>query len=156
VDVLCDSSSESSPQNGHDDIDILSHTQPPNFTQLSNPIQPPQEKRKKQVATFMQIKGKNRGTKPKLIHEFSPISDVVELKRPPSSNSSIRNVMERVCTLEGVEEGSFLYRIATHIFHNEQKREMFVVIEKPHLQLIFLKGEAKLLRRSCSIRLASG
>ncbi|XP_062174843.1 uncharacterized protein LOC133880008 isoform X5 [Alnus glutinosa] len=123
-------------------------------------IKPPQEKRKKQVATFMQIKGKKRGTKSKLIHEFSPISDVVELKRPPSSrnsNSNIRNVMEHVCTLEGVEEGSFLYRIATHIFHNEEKREMFVVIEKPHLQLMFLKGEAELLtRRFCSIRLASG
>jgi hypothetical protein len=37
VDVSCDSSSEPSPQNGHDDIEILSPTQPPNSTQLPNP-----------------------------------------------------------------------------------------------------------------------
>jgi hypothetical protein len=41
MDVSCDSSSEPNPQNGHDDIEILSPTQPPNSTQLPNPTQPP-------------------------------------------------------------------------------------------------------------------
>jgi transcriptional regulator len=50
-----------------------------------------------------------------------------------------------VCTLEGVEEGSDLYRIADRIFQNREKRDMFVVMEKPHLQLMFLKDEAELL-----------
>jgi hypothetical protein len=50
--------------------------------------------------------------------------------------------LERVCTLEGVEKGSDLYRIAARIF---QKRDMFVVMEKPHLQLMFLKDGAELL-----------
>jgi len=91
------------------------HIKPLNSTQLPNPTQPPQEKRKKRVATFMQSKGKKVGTVSKLIHELSRISDAVEPKRQPSSEnlgSSIRDVMERVCTLEGVEEGSDLYRIA--------------------------------------------
>jgi hypothetical protein len=148
VNVSCDSSGEPSPQNGHKDIEILSPIQPPNSTQLSNPTQLPQEKRKKQVATFLQSKVKKGRTVSKLIHEFSPISDAVELKKPPSSrnlDSSIRNVMKCVCTLEGVEEGSDLYRIAARIFQNREKREMFVVMEKPHLQLTFLKDEAKFL-----------
>jgi hypothetical protein len=146
--VSCDSSGEPNPQNGHDDIEILSPTQPPNSTQLPNPTQPPQEKRKKRVATFMQSKGKKVGTVSKLIHELSRISDAVELRRQPSSGnlgSSIRDVMERVCTLKGVEEGSDLYRIAARIFQNREKRDMFVVMEKPHLQLMFLKDEAELL-----------
>jgi hypothetical protein len=145
MDVSCDSSGKLSPQNGHDDIEILSPTQPPDSTQLPNPTHPPQEKRKKQVATFMQSKGKKEGTLSKLIHKFSLISDVVELKRPPSSRnlgSSIRNVMKCVCTLEGVEEDSDLYRIAACIFQKREKREMFVVMKKPHLQLIFLKDGA--------------
>jgi hypothetical protein len=60
VDVSCDSSGEPSPQNDHDDIEILSPTQPPNSTQLPNPTQPPQEKRKRRVATFMQSKREER------------------------------------------------------------------------------------------------
>jgi hypothetical protein len=84
VDVSCDSSGELNPQNGHNDIEILSPTQPPNSIQLPNPTQPPEEKRKKRVATFMQSKWKKGGTLSKLIHELSHISDAVELKRPPS------------------------------------------------------------------------
>jgi hypothetical protein len=106
VDVSCDSSSEPSPQNGHDDIEILSPTQPPNSTQLPNPTQPHKENKKKRGATFMQSKGKKRGTVSKLVHELSRISDAIELKRSPSSRnlgSSIRDVMERVCTLDGIE-----------------------------------------------------
>jgi len=148
VDVSCDSSGDPNLQNGHDDIEILSTIQPPNSTQLPNPTQPPQEERKKQVATFMQSKGKKIGTVLKLIHELSRISDAVELRRQPSSgnlSSSIRDVLERVCTLEGVEEGSDHYRIAACIFQNREKRDMFVVMKKPHLQLMFLKDEAELL-----------
>jgi hypothetical protein len=37
VDVSCDSSGEPNIQNGHDDIEILSPTQPPNSKQLPNP-----------------------------------------------------------------------------------------------------------------------
>jgi hypothetical protein len=36
VDVSCDSSGEPIPQNGHDDIETLSPTQPPNSTQMPN------------------------------------------------------------------------------------------------------------------------
>jgi hypothetical protein len=84
----------------------------------------------------------------KLIHELSRISDAVELRRQPNSRnlgSSIHDVMGRVCMLEGVEEGSDLYRIAARIFQNREKKDMFVVMKKPHLQLIFLKDESELL-----------
>jgi hypothetical protein len=96
----------------------------------------------------MQSKGKKVGTVSKLIHELNRISDAVQLRRQPSSGnlgSSIHDVMERVCTLEGVEEGSDLDRLAARIFQNREKRDMFVVMEKPHLQLMFLKDEAELL-----------
>jgi hypothetical protein len=160
VDVSHDSFGEPSPQNGHDDIEILSPTQPPNSTQLPNPTHPPQEKRKKGVAPFMQRKGKKWGTLSKLIHELGRISDVVELKKSTSSGnlgSSIRDVMERVCTLDGVEKGSDLHRMSVRIFQNRAKRDMFVVMEKLHLQLIFLKDEVALLgRHHFSIWLASG
>jgi hypothetical protein len=160
VDVSYDSSGELNPQNGYDDIKILSPTQLPNSTKLPNPTQPPQENRKKWVATSMQSKGKKVGIVSKLIHELSRISDVVELRRQPSSGnlgSSIRDVMECVCTLEGVEGGSDLYRIAARIFQNRKKRDMFIVMEKLHLQLMFLKDEAELLGgRHFSIWLASG
>jgi len=148
VDVSCDSFGEPSPQNGHDDIEILSPTQPPNSTQLPNPTQPHKENRKKRGATFMQSKGKKGGTVSKLVHELSRISDAIELKRSPSSGnlgSSIRDVMERLCTLDGIEEGNDLHRMAACIFQNREKRDMFVVMEKPHLQLMFLKDEAALL-----------
>jgi hypothetical protein len=35
--------------------------------------------------------------------------------------------------------------MAARIFQNREKRDMFVVMEKPHLQLMFLKDEATLL-----------
>jgi hypothetical protein len=141
VEVSCDSSGESGPQYGHDDIEILSPTQPTNSTQSPNPTQPIQEKRKKRVGTFMQSKGKKGGTVSKLVHELSRISAAVELK----SSTSVRDVMDRVCTLDGVEEGSDLYRMAARIFQNREKRDMFVAMGKPHLQLMFLKDEATLL-----------
>lgn len=84
----------------------------------------------------------------KLIYELGHISDAVELKRLTSSGNSgsnIRNVMERVCTLDGVEEGSNFHRMSTRIFQNRENRDMFVAMKKPHLQLMFLKDEAALL-----------
>jgi hypothetical protein len=96
----------------------------------------------------MQNKGNKVGTVSKLIHKLSRISDAVELRRQHSSGnlgSNICDVMERVCTLEGIEMGSDLYRIAAHIFQNREKRDMSVAMEKPHLQLMFLKDEAELL-----------
>jgi hypothetical protein len=59
------------------------------------------------------------------------------------SRSSIYDVMERVCTLDGADKGSDLYRI----FQKREKKEMFVVMGKPHLQLKFLKDETELLGR---------
>jgi len=92
----------------------------------------------------------------KLVHELSHISDAVKLKRSTSSGnlgSSIRDVMERMCTLDGVKEGLDLHRMAARIFQNIEKRNMFVVMEKPHLQLMFLQDEAALLGgRHFSIR----
>jgi hypothetical protein len=102
----------------------------------------------------MQSKGKKGGMVSKLIYELGCISDAVELKRSTSSGnsgSSIRDVMERVCTLDGVEEGSYLHRMAAHIFQNKEKRDMFVVMEKPYLQFMFLKDEATLLGDATSL-----
>ena len=53
--------------------------------------------------------------------------------------------MERVCTLDDIEKGSELYLMATRIFQKWEKREMFVVMEEPYLQLQFLQKEARLL-----------
>uniref|UniRef100_A0A2N9IJD7 Myb/SANT-like domain-containing protein n=1 Tax=Fagus sylvatica TaxID=28930 RepID=A0A2N9IJD7_FAGSY len=63
------------------------------------------------------------------------------------SGSSIHNVMERVCTLDGVEKGSDLDLMVACIFQKGEKREIFVVMGEPHLQLKFLKDEAELLGR---------
>jgi hypothetical protein len=89
----------------------------------------------------MQSKGKKGGTVSKLVHELDRISTAVELK----SSTSVRDVMDRVCTLDGVEEGSNFYRMATRTFQNREKRDMFVAMRKPHLQLMVLKNEATLL-----------
>ena len=59
--------------------------------------------------------------------------------------STIHNVMERVCILDGIEKGFELYLMETHIFQKQGKREMFVVMGEPHLQLQFLQEEARLL-----------
>jgi hypothetical protein len=96
----------------------------------------------------------------KLIHELGRISNDVELTRSTSSRNSgnsIRDVMEYVCTLNGVEKDSDLHHMAACIFQNRKKRDIFVAMEKPHLQLMFLKDEATLLGgRHFSILLASG
>ena len=85
-----------------------------------------------------------------LTHQLSRMCDAVELRNSASSlkpRSSIRDVMERVCTLDGVEKGSNLYLMAVRIFQKREKRDMFVVMKEPHLQLMFLKNEAELLGR---------
>ena len=157
VEVLGDSSDELSPQYDHDDIERLNLTQtpnsrqPPNPTQTTNPTQPlnptqpSQEMRKKQIGTVMQSKGKKVGTVSKLLNELSKISNAVELKATSqaNSNNSICDVLKRVCTLDGVEEGSGFRRMVARIFQNKEKREVFAVLEKPHLQLMFLQDEAK-------------
>ena len=53
--------------------------------------------------------------------------------------------MEHVCTLDGIEKDSKLYLMAACIFQKREKREMFVVMEEPYLQLQFLQEEARLL-----------
>jgi hypothetical protein len=134
VEVSSDSSGESGPKYKHDDIERLSLTQTP------NPTQPPQEMRMKRVGTIMQSEGKKARTVSKLINELSKISNVVELKAKSQANSSnsIRDVLKCVCTLDGVEEGFDFHRMTARIFQNKEKREMFTVLEKSHLQLMFL------------------
>ena len=60
-------------------------------------------------------------------------------------SSTIHNVIERVCTLDGIEKGSKLYLMAARIFQKWEKKEMFVMMEEPYLQLKFLQEEARLL-----------
>ena len=75
------------------------------------------------------------------------ICDVMELWNLARSvePSTIRNVMERVCNLDGIEKGSKLYLMAARIFQKWEKKEMFVMMEEPYLQLQFLQEEARLL-----------
>jgi hypothetical protein len=127
------------------DEEIETHdlTQPPNSTQTT------QDKGKKRASTSsVHGKGKKGGGALMLTHQLSRICDTVELRNSASSlesGSSIRDVMERVCTLDGVEKGSNLYLMAARIFQKREKREMFVVMKEPHLQLMFMKNEAELL-----------
>lgn len=90
----------------------------------------------------------------KLKHELGRIGDVVKLKSSTSSKNSgsnICDVMERSCTLDGFEEGSGHRCRVACIFHRREKIEMFVVMEKSHLQLMFLKDEATLLGDTTSL-----
>ena len=64
------------------------------------------------------------------------------------ASSTTRNIMERVCTLDVIEKGSELYLMITHIFQKQEKREMFVVMEEPYLQLQFLQEEARFVTRA--------
>ena len=83
-----------------------------------------------------------------MTQQLSHICDVVELRNSAflvEPSSTIRNVMDRLCTLDGVEKGSELYLMAARIFQKPEKREMFVVMEEPYIQLQFLQEEEKLL-----------
>ena len=140
---LGDTSADSSSPNDDDDVyEDKTHnlTQPPN---------PTQNKGKKQVLpSSTQSKGKKGGTKLQLTQQLSCICDVMELWNLACSvepSSTIRNVMERVCNLDGIEKGSKLYLMAARIFQKWEKKEMFVMMEESYLQLQFLQEEARLL-----------
>ncbi|KAL4610421.1 hypothetical protein ACB092_08G048500 [Castanea dentata] len=118
---LGDTSANSYSPNDDDDVH---EDETPNLTQPPNPTQ---------------NKGKKR---------LSRICDVVELRNLVFSmepSSTIRNVMDLVCTLDGIEKGFELYLMAARIFQKREKREMFVVMEEPYLQLQVLQEEARLL-----------
>ncbi|XP_075637295.1 uncharacterized protein LOC142609562 [Castanea sativa] len=79
----------------------------------------------------------------KLDNHLSRLADACELRSLANlreQQSSIRIVMELVCTLPGVEKGSDLYFAASRIFLKKSYREMFVSLKKPDLQLRWLKG----------------
>ena len=111
---LGDTSADSSSPNDDDDVH---EDETPNLTQPPNP---PQNKGKKRVLpSSTQSKGKKGGTALQLTQQLSRICDVVELRNSVFSmepSSTIRNVMERVCTLDGIEKGSELYLMAARIF----------------------------------------
>jgi hypothetical protein len=101
------------PTEGDEEVETHDLTQPPNSTQTT------QDKGKKRASTSS-IHGKRKkgGGALMLTHQLSRICDV-ELRNSASSlepGSSIRDVMERVCTLDGVEKGSNLYLMAALIF----------------------------------------
>ena len=102
------------PTEGDEDVETHDLTQPPNSTQTT------QDKGKKRALTSsVHGKGKKGGGALMLTHQLSRICDAVELRNSASSlepGSSIRDVMERVCTLDGVEKGSNLYLMAARIF----------------------------------------
>ncbi|XP_030936119.1 uncharacterized protein LOC115961252 [Quercus lobata] len=106
-DTFVDSSSP------NDDDDVY-EDETPNLTQ---PPYPTQNKGKKRVLpSSTQSKGKKGGTTLQLAQQLSRICDVVELRNSSFSvepSSTIRNVMERMCTLDGIEKGSELYLMAT-------------------------------------------
>ncbi|KAL4638818.1 hypothetical protein ACB092_03G174300 [Castanea dentata] len=94
--------------------------------------------KKRILPSSTQSKGKKGGTALQLTQQLSHICVVVELRNSAFSvepSSTIRNVMEHVCTLDDIEKGSELYLMAARIFQKREKREMFVVMEEPHLQL---------------------
>uniref|UniRef100_A0A7N2LQF3 Uncharacterized protein n=1 Tax=Quercus lobata TaxID=97700 RepID=A0A7N2LQF3_QUELO len=138
---LGDTSADSSSPNDDDDVH---EDETPNPTQPPNPTQ--KKGKKRVLPSSTQSKGKKGGTALQLTQQLSRICDVVELRNSAFSvepSSTIRNVMERVCTLDGIEKGSELYLMAARIFQKREKREMFVVMEEPYLQLQFLQEEAR-------------
>ncbi|KAK9996755.1 hypothetical protein SO802_021441 [Lithocarpus litseifolius] len=142
---LGDTSADSSSPNDDDDIhedETPNLTQPPNLTQKKG--------KKRVLPSSTESKGKKGGTTLQLTQQLSRICDVVELRNLAFSvepSSTIHNVIERVCTLDGIEKGSELNLMVVHIFQKREKREMFVVMEEPYLQLQFLQEEARLLGR---------
>ena len=112
---LGDTSADSSSPSDDDDVyEDKTHnlTQPPN---------PTQNKGKKQaLPSSTQSKGKKGGTALQLTQQLiSHICVVVELRNSAclvEPSSTIHNVMERVCTLDGIEKGSELYLMAACIF----------------------------------------
>ena len=116
---LGDTSADSSSSNDNNDVhedETHNLTQPPN---------PTQNKGKKQaLPSSTQSKGKKGGIALQLTQQLSCIYDVVELRNSACSvepSSTICNVMEHVCTLDGIEKGSKLYLMVARIFQNEKR-----------------------------------
>ncbi|KAL4611088.1 hypothetical protein ACB092_08G099200 [Castanea dentata] len=140
---LGDTSADSSSPNDDDDIH---EDETPNLTQPPNPTQ--RKGKKRVLPSSTQNKGKKGGMTLQFTQQLSRICDVVELRNSTFSvepSSTIRNVMEHVCTLDGIEKGSELYLMVARIFQKREKGEMFVMMEEPYLQLQFLQEEARLL-----------
>jgi hypothetical protein len=99
---------------GDEEVETHDLTQSLNFTQTT------QDKGKKRASTSsIHGKGKKGGGALMLTHQLSRICDAVKLRNSASwlkSGSSIYDVMECVCTLDGVEKGSNLYLMAACIF----------------------------------------
>ncbi|KAL4628301.1 hypothetical protein ACB092_05G227300 [Castanea dentata] len=111
-DTFADSSSPNDDDDVHED-------ETPNLTQPPNPIQ--NKGKKRVLPSSTHSKGKKAGTALQLTQQLSRICDVVELRNSAFSmepGSSIRNVMECVCTLDGIEKGSELYLMTACIFQN--------------------------------------
>ena len=137
----------SSPDN--DDDEDPNEVETPNPKQSLNPIQPTQDKGKKlALPSSTQGKGKKGGAALKMTQQLSHMCDVVESRNLGflvEPGISIRNVMEHVCTLDVIKQGFELYFMVACIFQKQEKREMFIVMGEPHLQLQFLQEEARLL-----------
>ena len=90
------------PTEGDEDVETHDLTQPPNSTQTT------QDKGKKRASTSsIHGKWKKGGGALLLTHQLSRTCDAVELRNSTNSlepGSSIRDVMERVCILDGVEK----------------------------------------------------
>ena len=103
---LDDASGDLSSPVDDDEVETPSLTEPLNFKQ------PTQDKGKKRASiSYIHGKGKKGGAATMLTHQLSPICEAVELRNSASLmelSSSIRDVMERVCTLDGTEKGSDL------------------------------------------------
>ncbi|XP_075675018.1 uncharacterized protein LOC142644255 [Castanea sativa] len=113
------STDTSSPDNNDDDDP--NEVETPNPTQPLNPIQPTQDKGKKlALPSSTQGKGKKGGAALKMTQQLSRMCDIVESRNLVISvepGSTIRNVMERVCTLDGIEKGSELYFMVARVIH---------------------------------------
>ncbi|KAL4603071.1 hypothetical protein ACB092_10G099300 [Castanea dentata] len=96
---LGDTSADSSSPNDDNDVH---EDETPNLTQPPNPTQ--NKGKKRVLQSSIQSKGKKGGT---------TLQNSDFLVEP---NSTICNVMERVCTLDDIEKGSELYLMAARIF----------------------------------------
>ncbi|XP_075658961.1 uncharacterized protein LOC142628810 [Castanea sativa] len=100
----------SSPKKNDDDDD----------DEDENPNLSTQDKGKRRtLLSSTQGKGKKGGIALKLTQQLSRICDIAELRNSACSvepSSTIRNVMEHVYILDGIEKGSELYHMAARIF----------------------------------------
>ena len=106
------------PSSPNDDDDEVHEDVTYNLTQPPNPTQ--NKGKKRALPSSTQSKGKKGGTALQLTQQLiSHICVVVELRNSAclvEPSSTIHNVMECVCTLDGIEKGSELYLMAACIF----------------------------------------